>query len=200
MWQSNSMSHLQGTWPLCDWTLPCSSGPAAAGRQGSCWKQLRSGRPQWSVWLRLQPAWLQPRGESEIGQSALHKPVYTHDVTSTAGGAGWLRNVTQAPNLTGPVVYVGFTLPPWSDKNRLAWKLDSWPSLIFLKKTRDNSNTEMALLTSSTELKYSRGTKMSPRKYRLLSVTNTNAGACFFSSHHAQGLVSDMLRPSPWDT
>lgn len=50
-------------------SLPCSSGPVAAVLRGSCWRWLRSGRLQWSVWQQLQPAWLQPAEDSDTGQS-----------------------------------------------------------------------------------------------------------------------------------
>lgn len=78
-WWSNVISGLQQTWPSvhrglilqlppCTGRLPCSSGPAAAGLRGSCWRWLHSERLRWSVWQQLQPAWLQPAEESDTGQ------------------------------------------------------------------------------------------------------------------------------------
>lgn len=38
--------------------LPCSSGRAAAGQPGSCWRRQRAGQQRWSEWLLLRPVWL----------------------------------------------------------------------------------------------------------------------------------------------
>lgn len=59
--------------------LPCSSAPAAAVRQGSCWRRRRAARQRWSGWQRRQLAWLHAGGGRHglapvAGQPALSPP------------------------------------------------------------------------------------------------------------------------------
>lgn len=105
-------------------SLPCSSGPVAAGLRGSCWTQLHSGRLQWSAWQRLQPAWLQPAEESDTGQSNIiladSYALPFHD---------WSRHyvfkVTSNLNLVAFCCLSWVCTPEWRGKDRKARKLIS---------------------------------------------------------------------------
>lgn len=105
-------------------SLPCSSGPVAAGLRGSCWTQLHSGRLQWSAWQQLQPAWLQPAEDSDTGQSdiilANSYALPFHD-----WGRHYIFKVTNDLNLVALCCLPWVCNPEWRGKDRKVCKLTS---------------------------------------------------------------------------